>query len=242
MRELIRLNFSKLKLVASSVSAKTKLAKNSAECIGEYVDMISNFTEYSNNLKEEEMALLTMSMQNWMTRRTIKELKGDCKVGDIFYTDFGVTYNNECSYPHPAVILEEIGNMLLVVPVTTSKDKVDTGFHPVKRKDGNKYYRLVEKDEDGLGETSVIMLSNVRTISKGRLLEKKGEMKDISKPDSIFREIKASVHKYYTPKENSELEKLKLANKDLQEKIEVLMRKIEELEDSKAQEKKVKTS
>lgn len=219
-----KIDFNRLKTAVQKPDAKTTQAQDTSESLGEFLFTVSNFMAYCNNLSEYEVSNITMSMQNWMLRRTYTSSRMAVNIGDFFYTDLGMTYKLECSYPHSVIVLEEIGNMLLVAPTTTSQEYINDGYHPTLNPNGNEYIRRVQNGEDDLGATCAIMLSNIRTINPSRLLAKKGTMLNINDPSSLFREIKEVVFRKYMPKEHIEYVKLQTALEDLQDE----KRKVEE--------------
>lgn len=109
------------------------------------------------------------------------------------------------SYNHPGLILEEIGDLVLVVPSSTSSTKLSNAYHPVKNKSGYWYYYEVDKT-DGFAERCVLILGNVCTISKGRLLEKKGHLTcDINDENSLYRNIRNIMMQHLFAKEYNKL-------------------------------------
>ena len=75
----------------------------------------------------------------------------------------------------------------------------------LKNKNGNWYYYEVDKS-DGFAERCVLILGNVCTISKGRLLEKKGHLTcDITDDNSLYREIRNIMMQHLFSKEYNKL-------------------------------------
>ncbi|WCK55127.1 hypothetical protein PP175_03830 [Aneurinibacillus sp. Ricciae_BoGa-3] len=221
-------DFSNLDKVLDNPLAKKRKAKESSDSLGEFMFSLSNFIAYAGELREDELANLTKSLQNWMIRRNFTTCLVPVDIGDIFFADLGMTYKLESSYPHPVVVLEKVGNLLLVVPTTTSNDIVNSAYHPESNKTGIKYFRKVEKDEDGFDETCAILLSNASTINAGRLLKKQSCMKNINDDKSIFKEIKNSIFQFFMPREFRKYEKLQEEHNKLKEDYNVLKKKSEE--------------
>lgn len=144
-----------------------------------------------NSFKEKESALHIISMQNWIQRKETTTSAKKIDYGQIWFTDLGSNYKPECSYLHPAVVIEMIGNMVLVIPSTTSAQLVADAYHPNDNPSGNKFYRKVGVSE-GFAGTCVLILSNIRAVSKGRLIDLKGAMPGVNDPNksSVFWEIK----------------------------------------------------
>lgn len=223
-----------LRDIAGSEKAKKTFVKDISVTHNQYMFMVSDFIRYCSRLKEEEFALLTISLHNWMNRRHIIKFGEKLEIGHIVHTDFGMTYSAECSYPHPCIVLEIVGNMVFVVPVTTSKEKLSKGFHPIKNPNGNKFIRVIKDGEDGFTYESAVLLSNASSISMGRLINIIGKMNNVNDENSIFREIKSKIFKSYFKKENSNTIRLESENAamkevilNLQKEKEALIREIE---------------
>lgn len=75
---------------------------------------------------------------------------------------------------------------------------------------------------DGFEKTGAILLSDIKVLSAGRLIAKKGALKDINVSNSLFREIKDTVFKLSFPKKNIELYKLSVAKDTIQQQYDVL--------------------
>ncbi|MFR6561075.1 MAG: hypothetical protein ACLUR5_03025 [Eubacterium ventriosum] len=61
---------------------------------------------------------------------------------------------------------------------------------------------------DGFEKTGAILLSDIKVISAGRLISKKGKLKNINLQDSLFKEIKNTLFKLAFPKKISAYTKL----------------------------------
>ncbi|MCG5252190.1 hypothetical protein MCW62_12775 [Brevibacillus agri] len=140
-----------------------------------------------------------------------------------------MNYNPELAYAHPVVVLEEVGALVLIVPVTTSSDMVTAAYHPVDNPNGNKLLWRVYST-DGFSKTGAVILSNMRTISKGRLLDKKGGLHGISNPRSLFVEIKTKCFEICFPKQYITQLKLEKLVEDLTDDKKRLEKQIEDLQ------------
>jgi mRNA-degrading endonuclease toxin of MazEF toxin-antitoxin module len=213
---MMRVNFGGLRKIIRDITSKNKPAKDSSVCLSEFLSVVSNTIEHNHSLMQDELANVTMSMQNWILRREFTSSREAVKIGDIFYADLGCNYKPEYSYHHPVLVLEKVGNMVMVVPVSTSPNNITEAFHPEDNPKGSKYLRKVYgadvgEKSDGFEKTGAILLSDIKTISKGRLIEKKGSVNS-----ALFQDIKSRVFKLAFPKQNielyntkSELDKLK---------------------------------
>ena len=91
------------------------------------------------------------------------------------------------------------------MPTSTSSKKLQNAYHPIKNKNGRWYYYEVDKT-DGFAERCVLILGNVCTISKGRLLEKKGHLTcDITDDNSLYRKIRNIMIQHLFSKEYNKL-------------------------------------
>lgn len=75
-------------------------------------------------------------------------------------------------------------------------------------------------------------MSNIRTISQGRLLEKKGQLKNINDKNSLFAEIKNTAFKLCFPKQYIEKVKLQQDYEELLEKYNKLSREFNDLKNT----------
>lgn len=225
-----RIDFNKLRTVTQKVSSATTNVKNSKDCYPEYNSLVSNYIIKHNSFKEKESALHIISMQNWIMKKDKQTVPGALNVGEIWYADLGSNYKPEASYNHPVVILELIGNMVLVIPCTTSPRMLSKAFHPIDNPTGNMYLRKVTRT-DGFASDCTLILSNIRSISKGRLVDRKGQLNDITNPTSIFYEIKNKCLQFCFPKQHIDFLKAQQQIQDLTVEKQELLDKIKELEE-----------
>ena len=233
----VRVDFGVLRNIIRDRNNKQKAATDSAECLREFLNLDTNLIEENRSMKQDEAANFIMSMQNWLLRRGFSTTKETVAVGDIFYADLGINYKPEFSYHHPVIILEKIGGMYMVVPVSTTPDNISQAYHPVDNTNGSKMMRKVYGNDtgsqsDGFEKTGAVLLTDVKVISEGRLISKKGQLKDISNEGSLFREIKESVFKFCFPKVNIRLYKSEKELKELKEKYTQLETAYNELKNS----------
>lgn len=238
----MRIDFNQLRTILRASNAKLNDAANSSICLKEFLSLINNLIDHNSSLKQDEAANIIMSLQNWMTRREIGTSRDVVNIGDIFYTDLGLNYKPEFSYHHPVIILEDIGNMVMVVPVSTSPHNISQAYHPIDNPKGSKYLRKVYGNDngsqsDGFEKTGAILLTDLKTVSKGKLISKKGSLKDINNKESLFREVKRKVFQLAFPKEhivmlkmqqeiekiNNEHNKLKQEYNELEEKYKQIL-------------------
>lgn len=98
----------------------------------------------------------------------------EVKRGDIFYADFGKTKGSEQSGIRPVLVVQnDIGNKYsptVIVVVITTKKKNSLPTHISINKN--------ECRECNLAKDSIILVEQVRTLDKSRLLEKVGRLDD----------------------------------------------------------------
>lgn len=198
-----RLDFAKLREIQADPSSKDRVANESGICRTEFEKLIQNLNKHATALSEEELSLIIMTLQNWIDRRNRFDPPEQIKVGEIYLADLGNNYKPEFSFIHPVLILEIIGNMLLVIPTSSSAHNIHDAYHPVENPHGLKYLRKVQRN-DGFARTSALLLSHIRTISPGRLLGKKGEMPSTSK-GSVFAEVKQAAFQLCFPRQYLEI-------------------------------------
>lgn len=223
----MQIDFRLLRSIIRDRNNKTKETSDSAICLNQFLNLEMNSAEEIRKMKQDESANFIMSLQNWFLRRNYSSTRLSVSLGDIFYADLGVNYKPEFSYHHPVIILEKIGGMYLVVPVSTTPENIRNSFHPIDNPDGERMMRKVFGNDageksDGFEKTGAVLLSDIKVISAGRLIAKKGELNNINEPESLFREIKDATFKLSFPKKNIELYKAINDRDTTQEKYEEL--------------------
>lgn len=202
----------------------------------------------SENIFEEELGDITISLNNWTSRKTYtKYTKFDLKkrkfieqnvnIGDIFLVDFGFNYSPECSYLHPALVIEEVDNMVTVIPTSTNKTKLSAAYD-FESKKGKWYYVKADKS-NGFDDDCVLLLNNLKTISKGRLIDKKNSIDSGSIGEgTLFMKIKELMFTKYFPKQyinhlkiNTELNDVKSQLEESNEKLETVIKENNQLKE-----------
>lgn len=177
------------------------VAKSFFALFNKMINKFSIMTEY-------ETGLFIQSFDKWLDRKDIvNRTENDVKVevGDICMLDWNINYNPELSYVHPGLIIEDINNMILVVPVSGQQDKIDVAYHPEDNPDGDQNYRKVKVD-DGFLKDSVLFISEMKVISKSRIINKIGSLTcSLLDEDSLFRELRWNMINCYFPYEYSVL-------------------------------------
>lgn len=216
----------------------TKKASESEICWREFLLSVAYFTnDCSYKIKEDEISDITKSLYNWTTRRNSKKCfsknidtgnydEVEVKVGDIFLADLGINYKPECSYVHPVIIIEKVEEYVVVLPTSTNENKILNAYN-FDTKTGKWYYIKVS-ESDGFDSTCVVMLNNLKTISKGRLIKHEGHLtEDIRKENSLYSNIKSLLYKHYFPRQYTKFKNTMSENEQLKEKIKNLEEELE---------------
>ncbi len=165
--------------------------------IAKLINRFENCTEY-------EIGLFVRSFDKWLDRKDVvntPENSTIVQVGDICMVDWNINYTPELSYIHPCLIIEDINNMISVLPVSSSH--IDEAYHPISNPNGNKFYRKVDKS-DGFKKECVIFLDELKVISKSRIINKIGSLTcDLKDEEGLFREIRWQIMGMYFPYEYS---------------------------------------
>lgn len=224
----MRIDFSKLSKILNNRRGNN--VENSAECLFEFTSIINNIIEEGQKLTEEEMAFFIISMQNWIIRRNytnyINKVDNDntINIGEIFLADLGIAYKPEIAYKHPVIVIEKIKGYVLIVPTTSSADTLASAYHPVDNPNGDKKYLKLKATEDGVEKDCVAILTHIKTISKGRLISKKGKISDcmfnIIKDRTFYYSYPRIYADYY--KKSEKISSLELELKTLKEENEKL--------------------
>lgn len=239
------IDFKLLRKIAKSDKAKSSTAKDSKEILESYEKLEKNLKELILDTVQHDAVDYIMSTQNWIGKKENTKWKGECdgdklSVGDIYIADLGTRYKPEIAYIHPVLVLEIVKNYVLVVPTTTNEDTYLAAYHPKDNPNGKKQYRRV-KPEDGFSKECSLILTNVQTISKGRLLDRKGKVMD----SALYDEVKAQTFYFLFPRQYkqfndnlNEIQSLKLninnINAELERSVEhsnMLEKQVEQLKE-----------
>lgn len=159
--------------------------------------------------------------------------------GKILMLDFFGGFGTELIYDHPAIVLNDTGDGLIVAPLTSNKDIYKNAPSITS------HIQLPKNNPDcgDLNADSTIKLEQLRFVSKYRILQKKGRVKDKAKLNEIEEAITNLLAKYITNKkietinilknEKSNLEEdnniLKADNENLRNKLEIITKERDNL-------------
>lgn len=134
----------------------------------------------------------------------------------------GNNFSPELSYKHPAVIIEEWANTVLVIPTTSTPAKVAAAYHPNDNPIGKWYYRKVGVSE-GFAHDCALILNNVKIMSKARIISVSGTIVgNLSDDNNVFREVRKTMIQNFFSKEWIEYQKLVQAYEKEREKNRTL--------------------
>lgn len=203
----MKINYESLSAIATDSGARTRKANESSEVLSSYLQLLANMIYANTELTESEMAMIVSSINRWITNKGIINNK-PYGIGKIVQLDWGANYATELSYKHPAVILEEWKNTILVIPATSTASKVAIAYHPTDNPQGKWYYRKVGVEE-GFEHDCVLVLNNAKIMSKSRIISVSGTIKgDLNNSNNVFREVRNTMIKEFFTKEWIEFEKL----------------------------------
>lgn len=165
--------------------------------------------------------------------------------GSIVYVDFFGHFGHEIAFDHPAIVLAEVGNDLIVAPITSNQSIFENNIE---------YHIKLPKNIPELGDMPndcTIKLEQIRFISKRRLLVNfKKRVSDIDKLKQIdMALIKILVNYTFEAKDKEHkklikqaskiiedsldyIEELSTENEGLIEENEALLKRVEELENN----------
>ncbi len=159
--------------------------------LSSFLAIINNIIEMGSKMNNIEMAMFTDSIQHWIKSRNKKKSSKRCSPGTIIEVEFGLSYKIETPYRHSALVIKDYQNKVLVVPCTSHKEFVDIAYHPQKRPDGDKNYRLVGT-EDNFDHDCVLVLNDIKTVSKNRIISTCGKI-DTESENSAYYEIRKII-------------------------------------------------
>ena len=102
-----------------------------------FLGILAKIINRFENCTEYEVGLFVRSFDKWLDRKDIvndPENSIEVQVGDICMVDWNINYNPELSYIHPCGIIEDINNMISVLPVSSSH--YDEAYHPIENPNG----------------------------------------------------------------------------------------------------------
>lgn len=224
----MQIDYEKLASIATNPTSRSKMAKDTSEVLASYMQIISNLIYSAERLSESEMAMIISSLNRWITRKDLS-VNRSYAVGTIVQLEWGNNFSPELSYKHPAVIIEEWTNTVLVIPTTSTPTKVATAYHPIDNPSGKWYYRKVGVTE-GFAHDCALILNNAKIMSKTRITSVSGAIAGNLNDDSnVFREVRKTMIQNFFSKEWIEYQKLVQAYEQEQKKNQALQEAYDKL-------------
>lgn len=235
----MRFDKNEINIEIKKKDAKSINAYDTSKILKNYLALQNKMNENLQDMNMHEMGLFCKSMHKWLRdKNKINELNEKISVGDICMIDWSVNYKPELSYYHPAIVLEEVNNMFLVVPTSSKPQSISKAYHPQDNPKGKWYWRKVNKN-DGFSEECLVLLDNLKVISKTRIMCKMGRLScELTDEDGLFRELRRSIiknmfkgeyKKYKSLLENDEeISRLKEEIEQLKKQNELLIKQRDE--------------
>ncbi len=197
----MRIDYELLKRISLDPKNKVKDSFDDSIILSSCLKLFSNIIYELQSLKVNEVALFVNSMNHWTTNKKFSTSK-KYKAGTIIEYECGLNYQDELSYRHTGLIIEEFDKKIVVIPSSSTKSLIDKSS---KKENGLWYYVLVGENE-GFDHECVLLLNDMKTVSKKRII---GSFDNITKNDEgkrLFDDIKLELMRHYFSKQFSEKE------------------------------------
>ena len=214
----MQIDYEKLATIAITPTSRSSLAKDTSDVLASYMQLLSNLIFAADKLSESEMAMIISSLNRWLTKKDIS-INRSYGIGKIVQMEWGNNFSPELSYKHPALIIEEWTNTVLVIPTTSTPAKITAAYHPINNPTGKWYYRKVGVTE-GFAHDCALILNNAKIVSKTRIISVSGNITgNLSDENNVFREVRKTMLKHFFSKEWIEYQKIAQAyEQELKEK------------------------
>lgn len=224
----MQIDYEKLAAIATDPISRSTMAKDTSEVLASYMQILSNLIFAAEQLTESEMAMIISSLNRWVTKKNIS-IKRSYGIGKIVQMEWGNNFSPELSYKHPAVIIEEWASTVLVIPTTSTPEKVAAAYHPIDNPSGKWYYRKVSVAE-GFAHDCALILNNAKIMSKTRITSVSGMITgNLSDDNNVFREVRKTMIQNFFSKEWIEYQKLVQACENEQKKNNALQEAYDKL-------------
>lgn len=224
----MQIDYEKLANIATNQTSRSTMAKDTSDVLSAYMQLLSNLIYASEKLSESEMAMIVSSLNRWITKKDISVTRS-YGIGKIVQMEWGTNFSPELSYKHPAVIIEEWKNTILVIPTTSTPAKVTAAFHPTDNPTGKWYYRKVGTAE-GFAHDCALILNNAKIMSKARITSVSGSIiGNLNDENNVFREVRKTMIQNFFSKEWIEYQKLVQAYEDEKKKTKSLQEAYDKL-------------
>lgn len=176
-----------------------------------------NLSTELDSISSYEMAHLTNNIDRWIHNRNSNNT-ATYKRGEIIFVDLGaINFKYEPSYTHPAVVLKNAFNSLLIVPCSTKKF-------------GRGYSDVIDAYvSDGFSKDTGIQVGALRWINKNRVISTTSRKVKPRILDEINNHILSYIPTY--KRDKRKFESIDIENRELKDKNHALELKIKELEE-----------
>ena len=190
------IDYEALKMVSKDSNNKNKNAFDDSISLSALLKLLSNIIYSTSTFTLNEVSLFTYSLNNWITRKSQKSTI-KYKSGTIIEFDCGLNFRGELSYRHTGIVLDEIDDMIFTAPTTSG----DTYIEKTCEKDGGIWYYKLVGENEGFDHDCVLMLNNIKMVSKRRVIASYGNITDNDNGQEYFDNIKYEIMSHYFSKQ-----------------------------------------
>lgn len=182
-------------------------------------DFCFTFEDFLKGFSTYEMAHWTNFSDRWISNRNSELNNIGYNRGTILFVDLGASnFGHEPSFTHPAIVLDQNRDSLLIVPC--SSKKFGKGFPEI----------VDATPSDGFSSNTGIQTNSIRWISKNRVISSISSTNSIilNKIDLLLLRSIPSHKKIVLDKENTihileqEKKRLEVENRNLKKQLEEL--------------------
>ncbi|MCM1232107.1 MAG: hypothetical protein NC489_18455 [Ruminococcus flavefaciens] len=192
----MQIDYELLKRISLEPKNKSKNAFEDSIILSSCLKLFSNIIFELQSLKVNEVALFIHSMNHWITNKKHSVSK-KYKAGTIVEYECGLNYQDELSYRHTGLVIEEFDKKIVIIPSSSTQSLIDKSS---KKENGLWYYVLVGISE-GFNHDCVLLLNDMKTVSKKRVI---GSFSNITESESgklLFNDIKIQLMRHYFSKQ-----------------------------------------
>lgn len=216
---MIKINRNNVELLSKQQNSKQTDGINDSVLYPIFSHAHTNYTDTLRSLSTYEMAHWINYSDRWLGNRKAKGNTLGYKRGTILFVDLGSgNFGHEPSFTHPAVVLSQTKDSVLVVPC--SSKKFGKGFPEI----------IDASPSDGFSTNTGIQTKSLRWISKNRVLSVIGNTSSaiLDKIDEELLKLIPSHYKKLSEKEK-QISTLEAENKSLNDYIASLKKDISSL-------------
>lgn len=213
----MKIDYERLKRISLDKDNKSKKLLDESETATFLIELWSKMLYKMNAFTISELAQFINSIQHWLVSKD-RKMTVDYKPGTIAEIEFGIKYSKETAYRHIGLILENFNSTVVVIPCTSSPKYVNKAIE-----NPEKWNYLLVGEKDGFDRKQcVLILSEIQTISKSRIIAKYNNLAETEEGKILFKNIKDTMVRKYFSKQVQELE---TQIKQLEEKLDSKVRK-----------------